>query len=228
MAKTDEEKQLAYINRALVNLRLDRYEAARSDAAHMVDPSAPTAKGLFRLAMAHYGLQDFVKSREVLAQLLAAFPDEPAAKTELARVEARLHEQATGQYSFARMYEHEKTGLGLVDCASFYGPVHEGESPGRGRGLFLTEAVSVGALILCEKAVVFHRRAPVPAHLRDVIVVKTSTPVDPHAKAELSAQVHQKLLHNPEVTRPILDLFSGAVDYERKPADLGAEPVLDS
>ncbi|XWW98055.1 hypothetical protein V2A60_006051 [Cordyceps javanica] len=205
-AQTEEEEQLAHINRAI-----------------------QTTKSLFRLAMAHYGLRDYESCRNALLRLLAASPEEPSAKSELVRVTARLREQSTGRYSFASMYAQERTKAGLVDCASYYGPVEVRESPGRGRGLFLTKPVSVGGLILCEKAVVFHRRAPTLQNVADFMVVNVQgCLLDSEAKRELSAQAHQELLHNFEACHPILDLYSGVQEPKSTITEPGAEVILDS
>lgn len=229
MADTSDERELALVNRSLVNLRLGRYEAVLSDYAQIADPAAPNLKALFRAATAHYGLQDFSKCRDTLLQLLAAFPKEPSAQSLLARAEARLHERSTGQYSFASMYEQAKKPSGLVDCASFYGPVEVRESPGRGRGLFLTKAISVGDLILCEKASAFWRR-PLPEYmgLASMAMHIQGLDMNPEEKRELSTQIQQKLLHTFETSRPILDLFASTGDSQQNIAMPGADGVFDS
>ncbi|OAA78828.1 TPR domain protein [Akanthomyces lecanii RCEF 1005] len=152
--------------------------------------------------MANYGLGDFSKCRDTLLLLIDAFPKEPAGESALARVDARLHEQATGQYAFTNMYQQAKSS-GPVDCASFYGPV---EAFAFGRSSYqMNETPSF-----------FGRR------IRSV--------VDTKEKVLLVSQIHQKLLHNPETSRPILELFADSGDFERNMAAPGPghEPVLDS
>lgn len=179
--------------------------------------------------MAHYGLGDFSTCRDTLLQLIDAFPKEPSGESALARVDARLHEQATGQYAFASMYQQAKSS-GPVDCASFYGPVEVRESPGRGRGLLLTNDVSIGDLILCEKAFAFGRSSYQMNETPSFFGRRIRSVVDTKEKALLMSQIHQKLLHNPETSRPILELFAGSGDFERNMAapGPGCEPVLDS
>lgn len=56
IAETAEELQLAYLNRSLANLRLDRPAIALADAikSHEGDSLAHTEKGLYREASALY------------------------------------------------------------------------------------------------------------------------------------------------------------------------------
>ncbi|KAJ6785903.1 hypothetical protein PWT90_05544 [Aphanocladium album] len=249
-AETDLEKRLGHVNRALANLKLERYEAALADATQMADDDDETAppvmKALFRAASAHYGLQSFARCRATLLRLLVAFPGEPSARALLLRAQARLREQETGRYSFAAMYAQAQQPAGLVDCASFRGPVEvracssesesesESESStGRGRGLFLTEAVAASDLILCEKAAVFYRRketAEVDESCADTVmyVVGGDHGGDPDTNAAISARLHQKLLSNFDSFRSVLDLQVAADDFDRNATASDSGVVFDS
>ncbi|KAJ3478628.1 hypothetical protein NLG97_g8524 [Lecanicillium saksenae] len=209
-AETKEERELASVNRALVNLRLSHFEAALFDCAESAIAAVPTMKSLFRTAMAHYGLGDFARCH---------------------RVEERLHEQATGQYSFARMYQQAETSPHLVDCANFYEPIEARPSPLHGRGLFLTEDLSVGDLIMCEKASAYSLRAQHKKSDVDMFafVVRQDSPsLDRPAHEALDAQLQQKLLHNSDAHRPIMDLWCGTEHPPQSTADSGAGTVFDS
>ena len=147
-----EEKQLAFLNRSLANLNLDRPKQALLDAEQATNPAMPSEKSLFRKARALYELGDYQQSLETLETLTQSFPGNKAATSEKDRINERLKEQQTGEYNFKQMCKQAESTLPFIDCATFSAPVEIRESPGRGKGLFTTRAVSAGELLLCEKA----------------------------------------------------------------------------
>lgn len=241
MAKTPEEKQLAHVNRALVNNHLKHYEDAFFDATCMNDVLPPNLKSKHRAAGAHYKLHDFPACHAIAKELIAEAPDNQDFKNMMMLVENRIYEQETGEYDFEWMHKMEAPTSDLTECASFYGPVEVRDSPGRGRGLFLTEDVSVGDLLLCEKAVAYCLRHA--SENFDEIVLEfgqglesrdavdrteTEAPaVDKGSQASLSFQIQQKLLLNPQTYGSITKLFAG--DDAEEPAATDPEnPAIDA
>ncbi|KAM0745364.1 hypothetical protein ACQRIT_000748 [Beauveria bassiana] len=213
-AVTPEEAQLAFVNRSLVNLKLKRPEQALLDATKMNAQISPTEKAVFREIKALYGLAYFDRCLERLKYFTEQYPENTDAKLEMTRVKARLREKIDGVFSFASMYKQASQGPALIDCATFSEPVEVRESPGRGRGLFTAKAVKAGDLLLCEKAFLYEQ-------------CNFNSDACAGGRVKLLTQALQHLYHNPEYSRPFLQLNRG--DYEtvsQQRAD--GSPVVDS
>ncbi|PHH76815.1 hypothetical protein CDD80_1193 [Ophiocordyceps camponoti-rufipedis] len=226
-AQTAEETRLAYLNRSLTNLRLDRPEKALSDAVVEInaDSSPSEEKRLFREARALYELGNIECSHASLQKLVSLFPDNQAGKKELDRTTARLREQQTGEYDFHRMYKQSKATPPLIDCATYSELVEVRASPGRGRGLFVKKAVSAGQLLLCEKAFAyaFAGGSEPTAGLMNMATGKASV----GGQARLLTQLIQKAYHNPKLSSAFKDLHHG--DYTAcSVAECDGRPVVDT
>ncbi|ATY63752.1 TPR domain [Cordyceps militaris] len=225
-AATPEDEQLASVNRALVNLKLNRPEQSLLDATKMKERIAPTEKAAFREFRALYELRLFDRCLERLQQFTANHPDNEEAKSEIKRVQARLDEQVYGAYSFSRMYKQAKASSALIDCATFSEPVEVREAPGRGRGLFTVKAVQAGDLLLCEKAFAYHQCDLSPGRF-SILMDLRSKRCSAGGQVEILTQIIQNLYHNPEYSRSFLDLHRG--DYKPVSRDhADGHPIVDS
>ncbi|KAF4973185.1 hypothetical protein FSARC_437 [Fusarium sarcochroum] len=210
-AQTPEDEQLAYLNRSLVNLRLDRPARAWIDATQGYGRTAPSEKSLFRQARALYQLGNFEKSRDKLRILSESFPN-----------------SQTGEYSFTDMYEQAKATPPLIDCATFSSLVEIRDSPGRGRGLFTKKPVSAGDILLCEKAFAYYFVDEDKPGARATVLMNMSTKkITMGGTAHLLPHIAQKLYHNPECLPVFQDLYCG--DYEKlEVSECDGNPVVDS
>lgn len=225
-AATPEDEQLASVNRALVNLKLNRPEQSLLDATKTKERIAPTEKAAFREFRALYELRLFDRCLERLQQFTANHPDNKEAKSEMKRVKARLNEQLYGAYSFSRMYKQAKASSALIDCATFSEPVEVREAPGRGRGLFTVKAVQAGDLLLCEKAFAYHQCDLSPGRC-SILMDLESKRCSAGGQVEILTQIIQNLYHNPEYSRSFLDLHRG--DYKPVSRDhADGHPIVDS
>lgn len=226
-SKTLEDKQLAYLNRSLTNLRLERPAHALCDAERGCDHSAPSEKSLFREARASYELGHFVKALDKLEALIASFPENQAAKIEMKRVEDRLSEQRTGAYNFGQMYKQARQMPPLIDCATFSAPVEVCPSAGRGNGLFTKTAVPAGHLLLCEKAFAYsYAGKDQPGSMKLMINTSTKKGVL-GGQVTVLTQLMQKMYHDPEAQAAYHELHHG--DHA-VPAvsEVDGHPVIDS
>ncbi|EJP67491.1 TPR domain protein [Beauveria bassiana ARSEF 2860] len=226
-AVTPEEAQLAFVNRSLVNLKLNRPEQALLDATKMNAQISPTEKAVFREIKALYKLGYFERCLERLKYFTEKYPTNTDAQLEMNRVNARLREKINGAFPFASMYKQASQGSPLIDCATFSEPVEVRESPGRGRGLFIVNAVKAGQLLLCEKAFVYKQLDLISAS-RSILKAPSDEKCPfPGGQVGIVAQLKQGLYHNPEHSLPFLQLHRG--DYKavnRQRAD--GNPVVDS
>ncbi|KAH6676847.1 hypothetical protein B0J14DRAFT_616227 [Halenospora varia] len=157
------EAKVIHRNRAHASLQVGQFESALVDVFYpfLETTAIQNEKALFRAAKALYALKRFRECAETLKELSQDYPNNQLGKIEVQKVNIRLTEQDEGAYDFNTMEkEAERTRPPLLDHATFIGPVEVLESPGRGRGLFLTKDIQVGDLILCEKAFAYSYAPP--------------------------------------------------------------------
>jgi len=98
-----------------------------------------------------YALRRYQQIQELLRTM--ACEDKKRESALFKRTIKRIKEQESGSYNLAAMHFHDGENKNpYKDNATYVGPVAVKDSPGRGRGLFLTKAVKAGDLLLCEKA----------------------------------------------------------------------------
>ncbi|RYC54885.1 hypothetical protein CHU98_g11326 [Xylaria longipes] len=214
-AETSEEKQLAYLNRSLANLRLHRPEKALVDASATTRDGKQSEKGLFREARALYELEKFTESLEKWRLLAELYPQNVDARTELERVEKRIHEAQTGEYDFAIMYEQAKATPPIIDCATYKGPVAVREIPGRGSGLFTTKPVKAGDLLFCEKAFAYcyaDKDDPIGRRNMRLLMQIETKRSQVGGQTLLLTDIVQKLYHSPQASEGFKALHHG--DYK--------------
>ncbi|CAG7561109.1 unnamed protein product [Fusarium equiseti] len=213
-AQTFEERQLAFLNRSLANLNLNRPKQALLDAEKATNPAMASEKSLFRKALALYEFGDYQQSLETLEKLTQSFPENKAASSEKDRINERLREQRTGEYNFKKMYKQAERSPPFIDCATFSAPVEIRESPGRGKGLFTTKAVSAGELLLCEKAFAYSFAGDEESRRQTKILMNLATKrMVVGGQAHLLTQIVQKLYHNSSLTAEFGDLHHA--DYQK-------------
>ncbi|KAK1757818.1 SET and MYND domain-containing protein 4 [Echria macrotheca] len=206
-------KAPVYTKRAGTNLLLGRYDAAMSDslASRIGGPS--DWKAYYNAGRAAYGLCEYRRSREYLEKALELNEAGTGVRKEYERCLARLREEETGDYDFAGMHKQLSTQNVHMDHGSFLRrtAVKESGLPGGGRGLFATEDIPAGELILVEKATLMPNQ------------------YDPsRASPALFALMVRQLCDNPSLARTILPLYAG--DYARTGAEgtlVDGVPVVD-
>lgn len=231
IAATGDERKLAFLNRSLANLRLERPEKALDDAIRGgASDTVPNEKALFREAKALYSLGNFQSCMDKLLVLVSCNPKNTEAWTEIRRTKQRLGEEKTGSYQFSNMYKQAKETPPLIDCATYVGSVAVGDSIDRGKGLFTTKPVKAGELLLCEKAFAYSYAG------NDSSVGRSNTTIllDPSTmtgsiggQAHLITQVVQKMYYNPAGVKAFTDLHHG--DYiPVESSQVDNAPVVDT
>jgi len=159
------------------------------------------------------------------------YPGNFEAKAQFTRAIGRLAEQEHGRYRFKELYmEATKLRPPHLDHSTYVGPVSVRASGSRGRGLFTTEAVKAGDLLLCEKAFA-HAFVDTEkeGHSQNVAILinaETDT-ATMGAQAELIRMVVQKLYRNPSLASVVTDLHHGSY----KPAsgyEVDNTPLVDT
>ncbi|KAL9597818.1 MAG: hypothetical protein Q9219_004895 [cf. Caloplaca sp. 3 TL-2023] len=224
VSTTSELSRILRLNRALTNLKLGLFDRTLEDVGNLVLDEQPSEKGLYRAAMALYGLERFEESHVTLQTLIRHYPECDLAKKEIVRTSQRLQEEEHGIYDFGAMQKAAKKTPPCLDNATFTGNVQIQASKGRGRGLFTTKNVNVGELLLCEKAITYCSSSDRNTSL----LMNTHTN---HAtfgtQAELITVSVQKFLRNPSLATQFFSLYHG--DY--KPVDtteVDGSPIIDT
>ncbi|KAI0126164.1 hypothetical protein BJ170DRAFT_685405 [Xylariales sp. AK1849] len=202
-------------NRAEANLSLGRYHQAWNDALTSLSSKGITPfdrKALYRAGRASYELGQFDKARGYFSKAQALNPSDSSGEVmrELKRALARLDEAKTGDYDFIAISESVKVGKARVDAASFVLNTEVKDFGGTRRsGLIATTNIKMGELVMCEKAFCASFEHDTPAAAHTDVVASFSTPkrrVFSDAHARLSSMTFQKILHNPCIASPTLNL----------------------
>ncbi|KAL3602071.1 hypothetical protein FPOAC2_06370 [Fusarium poae] len=222
-----------YRNRSYVNLKLQRFDEAKSDALSSItydqegDLKFLNAKAYSRAGLAAYGQSEFIQARAYFEQQARLQPDGQHAKLHMKRTDIRLREAAGGAYNMSRIVSSlAKTG-GRPDAASFNGPTEVRPSPGAGRGLFATRDISPNEIIMCEKAFCVawgHEPETFSALVCDTRKDAAIT-VFPSG---LHKAVVQKLLNNPSQVEKVLSLHGNYKGTGQKLIEADDVPVIDT
>ncbi|KAG5821425.1 hypothetical protein H9Q74_000321 [Fusarium xylarioides] len=237
LSKRDKEcetlRKDLYRNRAHVNLQLQRFDEAISDALNSLtsgetkDLKSLDAKAYNRAGIAAYCQGDFLKARRFFKQQERLRPDDQQLKLHLQRIDARLREEAKGTYNMKKIVSNlSKTG-GRPDIASYYGPTEIKNSPGAGRGLFATRDVETNEIILCEKAFCSawsHEAETFTAlacDLREDAAIKVFP-------SGLHKAVVRKFLNNPSLVENVLNLHGDYHGLGARLHEVDGLPVIDT
>ncbi|KAF1942738.1 SET domain-containing protein [Clathrospora elynae] len=217
-------------NRSLAYLKTKQFDAALSDTGFPSFGPDPTEKALFRAAEALYFLERFNECRVVLETLCAAFPDNRQGLIVLARTRGRCREESTGDYDFNLLQrEAKKLRPPHLDHATYIGPVEIREAAGKGRGLFVTEAVKAGNLLLCEKAF-SHAYALDSGSGNSKITFLMNSETNQGfmgGQADLIKLLVQKLYRNSSVAPAFVTLHHGSYDAASTLA-VDGKPIVDT
>ncbi|THX61672.1 SET domain-containing protein, partial [Aureobasidium pullulans] len=107
-------------------------------------------KALFRAGTASYRLGDFFTAKSIFERLLNISPSHKPGIQMLEHTENRLTEEMTGQYDFEAMTITAQARF--PEYGSFLRRTEIRPSKIAGRGLFTTEDIRCGGIVLCEKA----------------------------------------------------------------------------
>lgn len=212
-----ELTEAAQLNRALSFLKSGYFDAALNDVENVLRVSELSEKALFRKGQALYQLGRYKESLEAYAILAKEYPRNTMAAYEYGRASARVVEQERGKYDFKEMIL-EATALHppTLDHSTYVGPITIKQTQSHGKGLFTTQAVKAGDLLLCEKAFSYVSRDknyPKDLHLFFDIELDS---VSIGSQGELIEIIVQKLHKNPSLLSNFVDLYHGtykSVDF---------------
>ena len=214
-------------------MRLGRYDEAIIDAGELLHQAQKSEKGFYRAARAFYELGRFRECHETFELLLARYPTCDLAKQEKIKAKCRLKEQQSGEFDFKAMYRAAALTPPSLDHATFIGPIERKISE-HGTGMFTTEAVVAGQLLLCEKAFAHCFAADEAGPRASQSGSRTTLLMDTHTnhmvmgtQADLMTMIVQKLKRNPSLMPQVTSLYHG--DYTPvKELEVDGVPVIDT
>lgn len=196
---------------ASINLVLGKFDDAQKDALASCNSSASDWRPYLTAGRAAYALRSFHESHAHLQKALALKPDAVAAKGDLERCEARLAEEAEGNFSPRQMFASVSPSSIYLDIATFTARTQVADSPLHGQGIFAKERIQVGEVVFVEKAAVMPNQYE-PSQ----------------ASAALYATMVRQLCDNHSMAVNILQLHGGK--HERSGAEgliIDNVPVVD-
>jgi hypothetical protein len=231
----DELKHDLLRNKAHVELVLGQYDAASTNALDslLCKPDETSrqldAKAYYRAGRAFYELYNFQEAEEMFQKQLQLEPSDVSGKRELKRTITRLAEERTGTFDFASMSRSlASTGNFQVEQTSFLSRTEVRQTQDRGRGLFATQPIACGDIVLCEKAFIAEKM-PEDMTLQNFIVSPAAKRVFQGGHAETWFRAVQKVFNNPSLAPRLLDLYT-ICRCPGKPHALGActeSPLVD-
>lgn len=220
-------------NRSYVNLVLQRYDEAGTDATSSLTRGTEEkqklldAKAFYRAGTAAYSLGDFDKAKELFQEQEKIQPDDRILKINLRRTDVRLKEKENGTYDLRKIVTALPKTKYRADAANFDGRTKAKKSPGAGRGLFATRDLEADEIIMAEKAfcIVWSTDAgafsTLTCDLRDDAAIRVFP-------AGLHRAVVQKLVNNPSQIEKVLDLFGDYEGLGKKRHEADGSPVIDT
>ncbi|KAK4193215.1 hypothetical protein QBC35DRAFT_519407 [Podospora australis] len=212
---TDNEalKPSLYTKRAGTNLVLGRYDSAKADSLASRTGAATDWKAYYNAGRAAYGLCEYGECKEFLERALELNQTNSGIRKEYDRCLARLREEETGEYDFPASVTKLNPQNVHLDLGSFTRNTRIDKSPHHGRGIFATRDIKPGEIVLVEKAALMPNQYE-PSR----------------ASAALYALTVRQLLDNPSLSKSILKLYSGEMNYERSGLEgtiVDGVPIVD-
>nr|POE93356.1 set and mynd domain-containing protein [Quercus suber] len=219
-------------NRAHVNLLLNRFDGAKTDALAAitnVDDAKHKdldSKAYFRAGTAAYNLGAYEEAKGFFEHQQRLTPNDKDVVSLMKRTEKRLRECKTGEYDFRALRAGLTRARPTVDSASFMGDTEVRDNPGADRGLFATRDFNPDEIVMCEKVFCLvwgYRNEAWTAMTYDVRDDKIrATP------AGLDQALVQRLLDNPSQAEKVLDLRGDYPGTGKQLVFKDGSPVIDT
>ncbi|KAG6368573.1 hypothetical protein INS49_002786 [Diaporthe citri] len=218
----DDLRRTLHSNRSQARINLGHYELAIQDALvaieqgdHASDENkSQNRKSLHRAGRAAYELGDFFAAKQYFSRGVELSPENKDLLLQLQRTEKRMKEQNIGEFDFIAMSNSATEDNTVLDHASFLGNTKVASAEDHGRGLFATNDLAPGDVILVEKAFYATFERDVPKE-KSVIVDVNKGRISLERQAERIYGTINKILHNPKQASRYLDLCHGG-EFQNK------------
>ncbi|KAI4753226.1 hypothetical protein E4T52_09310 [Aureobasidium sp. EXF-3400] len=228
----DTLKSDLHRNKARAELLLGLYDAAKTDALasllHQPDDRSREldSKAFYRAGRAMYELADYQAAKTMFDQCLQSRPQDTEGLRELNRTICRITEERNENFDFLAMSEKiTSTKDFRAQQASYVRRTEVRQTKDRGKGLFTTQSIACGDIVLCEKAFVAANPPWLKPKKKETFIV---SPCSKHVfcggHAETWFAAVRKVFNNPSLASRLLDLCARS-DYNSHLAHQQATPV---
>ena len=218
-----------YRKRAYANLIAKHFNAALEDVLASCSGDSSDGKAYYCAARACYELALFEESKAYFARALESNPKDLRSRKGYNLAITRIGEKESGKYDLSTMVGSVKSNRVHLDCADFIKNTSVGTTPTHGRGLFTSEFIPAGGLVLVEKALCLPNLYEGDQASDTVLYnFNTNTRTKRSAQPELFLQLAHKLYNNQNLTAGFFDLDSG--NYLRSGEEgelIDGVPVID-
>lgn len=197
-------------NRSAAYLKLCNYNLALADTQSVLDVDKTHIKCIFRHANALFGMGRYEDALSFLRNLSLA--EKGNIIDDLISKGQRLIAQSrTGDYPWKIILDNELPDY-CHDIAEYKGTIVLKDSPNKGRGLFATETIKAGQLILASRAF-----AIVVTGVQDGLYInaKNTKYLNTRSQTELVTNIAQTLKDCPEKCAEFYNLYGG-VEYSNR------------
>jgi tetratricopeptide (TPR) repeat protein len=219
-----------YRKRAYANLTCERFQNAKDDALASCSGGEQDARSYYTAGKAAYALREYSKSKEYFEKALRVSPNDLRCGKDLLEALARIDEEQNGIYDFEKMSLSVTDQHIYLDHADYSAETKIGDTEHAGRGLFATQDLPAGGLVLCEKAFclpdVYSGDEP-----NDMVLYNfnNNSRTQKPAQTALFLQLVQKLYNNPHLAPQYFDLDGGKYIRAGKEGTLvDGVPVIDT
>ncbi|KAH7322859.1 hypothetical protein B0I35DRAFT_476762 [Stachybotrys elegans] len=210
---TSDDIFLAYINRSKAYAKTEEWELALNDCKAACELREPNEKLILRMAQAHYNLEQWREALVALQPIASGKNRTLEGSKSYSQCMKRMIEHSRGNYCFRDLYaEMRVVKSPFLDRASYIGPVEVRETGDRGRGLFATQDLKAGDLVLCEKAFAYisynHEYGGETLSTPELVCVEPEAKLPKYAYAMMQTIIG-RLRGNPSLINSFKEIRSG-------------------
>ena len=218
-----------YRKRAYANLIAKHFNAALEDVLASCSGDSSDSKAYYCAARASYELALFEESKAHFEKAFESNPQDLKSRKDYNRAITRIEEKESGKYDLSTMVGSVKPNRVHLDCADFIKNTSVGTTPTHGRGLFASEFIPAGGLVLVEKALCLPNLYE-GDQASDTVLYNFNTNARSKRSAQpaLFLQLAHKLYNNQNLTARFFDLDSGKYLRSGEEGELiDGVPVID-
>lgn len=227
--KDDKFRKDLYRKRAYANLAAQRFDFARQDALSSCSSESNDSNAQYCAGRAAYELCLYGESRKHFEKALGSDLGDSKIRKDYNRSLARIREEEAGLYDFEEMGKALSEVHAQLDHADFICNTTIAMTETKGRGLFATQDIPRGGLVLCEKAFAFPNMSGAEDHVRGILYnYNTGARMKDAAQGIVLLDLIQKLYNNPNLNSKFFDLDGGKYLRSGKEGKLiDGVPIID-
>lgn len=210
-----QKNPVIYLNRSAAYLQLERYYEAYNDAQLAYKCDLNKEKALFRMGKAAYGMQKWKKAVQHFTAMINMYPNRIEAADELIKSKKRMEESLSGKYDLNMLYEDAYVKkIRHLDIAEYVGSVEIRDTFDGNKGLFATENIKKGTLLLVSKAFSICYDDDLDINIKSVNLINNY--VDYQSNAINYIQTIKTLQRNPNRANDLYSLYAGHLNRAYK------------